>query len=105
MLTLFPDRPQAQDVSANRESSIIQEQTLIQHTAMVTARRPRVRTTTNYSCSPVSCPENLWNALLTIYNSHKLYSFLARRTDSAFNQVVLRRLRMSKMHRHVKNDP
>jgi hypothetical protein len=35
---------------------------------------------------------------LTIF---QLYSFLARRTDSAFNQVVLRRLRMSKMHRCV----
>jgi len=30
---------------------------------------------------------------------HKLYSFLARRTDSNFNKVVLRRLRMSKINR------
>ncbi|OQN99777.1 60S ribosomal protein L18-B [Cryoendolithus antarcticus] len=30
---------------------------------------------------------------------HKLYSFLARRTDSKFNQVVLRRLRQSKINR------
>merc|ERR1712227_1133073 len=30
---------------------------------------------------------------------HKLFSFLARRTDSSFNQVVLRRLRMSKVNR------
>ncbi|KAM0718171.1 hypothetical protein Q7P37_006503 [Cladosporium fusiforme] len=32
---------------------------------------------------------------------HKLYSFLARRTDSNFNAVVLRRLRMSKVNRQV----
>merc|ERR1712115_635612 len=30
---------------------------------------------------------------------HKLFSFLARRTDSKFNQTVLRRLRMSKTNR------
>ncbi|KAI6877407.1 hypothetical protein KC355_g22432, partial [Hortaea werneckii] len=30
---------------------------------------------------------------------HKLFSFLARRTDSKFNQTVLRRLRMSKINR------
>merc|ERR1712000_496792 len=30
---------------------------------------------------------------------HKLFSFLARRTDSKFNQTVLRRLRMSKVNR------
>lgn len=30
---------------------------------------------------------------------HKLYSFLARRTDSKFNNVVLRRLRMSRINR------
>merc|ERR1711939_845529 len=30
---------------------------------------------------------------------HELFSFLARRTDSKFNQTVLRRLRMSKVNR------
>ncbi|KAF2487067.1 ribosomal protein L18e/L15P [Neohortaea acidophila] len=30
---------------------------------------------------------------------HKLYQFLSRRTDSKFNQTVLRRLRMSKINR------
>lgn len=30
---------------------------------------------------------------------HKLYSFLSRRTDSKFNQTVLRRLRMSKINK------
>ena len=30
---------------------------------------------------------------------HKLYSFLARRTDSKFNNTVLRRLRMSRINR------
>ena len=30
---------------------------------------------------------------------HKLYTFLARRTDSNFNNVVLRRLRMSRINR------
>ncbi|KAK3709013.1 hypothetical protein LTR37_011177 [Vermiconidia calcicola] len=30
---------------------------------------------------------------------HKLYAFLSRRTDSKFNQTVLRRLRMSKINK------
>ncbi|KAK3279886.1 60S ribosomal protein L18 [Cymbomonas tetramitiformis] len=38
--------------------------------------------------------ENLYLRLLV-----KLYRFLARRTDAKFNQVVLKRLFMSKMHR------
>lgn len=38
--------------------------------------------------------ENPYLAIL-----HKLYSFLARRTDSKFNQTVLRRLRMSRINR------
>ena len=29
---------------------------------------------------------------------HKLYAFLARRTDSKFNKTVLRRLRMSELY-------
>jgi len=37
--------------------------------------------------------DNPYKALL-----HKLYAFLARRTDSAFNQTVLRRLRMSRIN-------
>jgi hypothetical protein len=49
----FADRPQAQDVSANRIPSDQKEQTLIQHTATVTAR-PRSQTmTTSSSCSAV----------------------------------------------------
>lgn len=46
-------------------------------------------------------PEMIENRRRATANTSQLYSFLARRTDSAFNQVVLRRLRMSKMHRHV----
>merc|ERR1711918_272007 len=42
--------------------------------------------------APVS--ENLYLRLLV-----KLYRFLARRTDAKFNQVVLKRLFMSKMNR------
>jgi ribosomal protein L18E len=33
-----------------------------------------------------------------LLTGQKLYAFLARRTDSSFNQTVLRRLRMSRIN-------
>lgn len=65
---------------------------------MVTARRPRARTATNCCFTRYTCCERSGNEILANSDTSQLYSFLARRTDSAFNQVVLRRLRMSKMH-------